>query len=88
MPHVLGTSVDACLWNEREGTEVAMKSREDGPDALLVDFYKGKIDEQSRRYHELQTVLIETMQSFGFRLGRLREYFHFDYRPQTEPNYP
>lgn len=88
MPHAEGKSVDIAVWDETENKEVYLRRGEDGADALFVDFYKDKDDEQSKKYQELQEWLIEVMQSQGFRLGTKQEYFHFDYRPDHPRNYP
>lgn len=87
MPHALGKSVDVALWDSNMDKEVYVRAGEDGTDALFADFYKNKTDEQSKNYQSLQELLIKTMQKNGFRLGKLREYFHFDYRPETPENY-
>ena len=88
MPHSSGLSVDVALWNMDTNTEVYLRNGEDGTDALFVDFYKGKEDEGSTHYQILQEKLINPMQVHGFRLGTKREYFHFDYKPNTPKNYP
>lgn len=87
MPHAEGKSVDIAVWNAKENKEVYLRRGEDGTDALFVDFYKGKEDEQSKKYQQLQEWVIETMQNEGFRLGTKREYFHFDHRPEAPLNY-
>ena len=88
MPHSNGLSVDVALWGTDTNTEVYMRNWEDGIDALFVDFYSGKAGEESKHYQQLQEDLIGLMQQHGFRLGTKREYFHFDYRPDTPRNYP
>lgn len=87
MPHSKGRSVDVTMWDPKEEKEVYFRKAEDGADALFADFYKDKEGEQSKHYQELQEYLINTMQEYGFRLGKLREYFHFDYRPDEPRNY-
>ena len=87
MPHAEGKTVDIALWDPKENKEVYLRRGDDGTDALFVDFYKGKDDEQSKKYQELQEWVIEVMQNQGFRLGTKREYFHFDYRPDQPRNY-
>lgn len=87
MPHSLGLSIDVALWNPKSESEVYMRKGDDGTDALFVDFYKDQTDTQSQHYQELQEWVIGIMQDHGFRLGTRREYFHFDYRPETERNY-
>jgi len=88
MPHALGLSVDVAMWNATEGKEVYMRKGDDGAPALFIGFYKGKEDPESKRYQELQDDLAELMMRYGFRIGTKSEYFHFDYRPDTAPNYP
>lgn len=87
MPHALGTSVDVALWDLDKNKEVYMRQGEDGLPALFINFYRGKEDEASRRYQELQDYLADIMMCHGFRIGTKLEYFHFDYRPEKEPNY-
>ena len=90
MPHASGHSVDIAVWDPETDTEVYLRDGADGTDALFVDFYKDKCgeNEDAKRYQELQEWLISIMQEHGFRLGTKREYFHFDYRPDTPRNYP
>tara|TARA_B100000745_G_scaffold298901_2_gene248489 strand:- start:2314 stop:2898 length:585 start_codon:yes stop_codon:yes gene_type:complete len=87
MPHAEGKSVDVALWDPNEDKEVYMRNGDDGVDALFVDFYKGKENEQSKHYQELQEWVIRIMFDNGFRLGTKNEYFHFDYRPNEPENY-
>ncbi|MDD4931518.1 MAG: M15 family metallopeptidase [Candidatus Colwellbacteria bacterium] len=87
MPHSTGRSVDVSLIDIRTGKEPSLRNGKDGIDAVFVDFYKNKKDETSIDYQNLQELLINTMENHGFRLGSLREYFHFDYRPETDKNY-
>jgi len=87
MPHALGLSVDVTLYDEETDTEMALRNRDDGIEALFIGFYKEKSDEVSRRYQELQDLLAELMLRRGFRIGKRREYFHFDYRPDEPENY-
>lgn len=87
MPHAEGKSVDIALWNPREDREVYMRRGEDSTDALFVDFYKDRTDEEGQKYQELQEWVIGIMQDNGFRLGTKKEYFHFDYRPNEARNY-
>ncbi len=88
MPHSLGLSIDVTMWDPQTDKEVYFRNGDDGADALFVDFYQNKTDEKSMYYQDLQEYLINTMQDYGFRLGKLREYFHFDYRPNEPRNYP
>lgn len=87
MPHARGLSVDVAVWDLTTDNEVYLRNGDDGVDALFVDFYKDKTDGLSQTYQELQEWVIDIMQQHGFRLGTKREYFHFDYRPETEYNY-
>jgi len=81
MPHATGMSIDVALWNVGSNQLMLLRRFEDGPEALFLDFYKGKIDEVSRRYQALQEYVITVMLDHGFRLGKKREYFHFNYQP-------
>lgn len=86
-PHALGLSIDAAIWDREENKEVYLRRGEDGLPALFIGFYKGKDDEDSKRYQELQDYLANLMMDHGFRIGTKKEYFHFDYRPDVPPNY-
>ncbi len=88
MPHAQGKSVDVTLWDPKENKEVYMRRGDDGTDALFVDFYKNREDEEGKKYQELQEWVIGVMQNHGFRLGTKREYFHFDYKPEESRDYP
>jgi len=88
MPHSIGLSIDVALWSMENNAEVYMRKWEDGDDALFIDFYKNKKDEQSKTYQGLQERVIGIMQKQGFRLGTKNEYFHFDYRPLMPETYP
>lgn len=87
-PHALGLSVDVAIQDARTGEEVLMRDGGDGIDALFLDFYRGKEGVEAARYQELQEYLCALMLERGFRIGIRREYFHFDYRPASPPNYP
>lgn len=87
MLHADGKSVDIARWDPKTDSEVYMRNGEDGTDALFVDFYKNKDNEEDKRYQELQEWVIGILQEHGFRLGTKREYFHFDYRPDAPKNY-
>ena len=87
MPHSLGLSVDVTMLDPRFDKEIYFRVATDGADALFVDYYKNRTDPAGQHLHRLQTYLINTMQDHGFRLGKLREYFHFDYRPHEPRNY-
>jgi len=87
MPHAMGKSVDVVLLDLKTNTEVSMRDPKDGTDALFTNFYRDRTDKQSQEHQRLQDLLINIMQKHGFRLGKLREYFHFDYRPDVPKNY-
>ena len=87
MPHAYGDTVDVALWDTGTDKEIYLRKGEDGIDALFINFYRGKDDPESKKYQELQDYLANLMMKYGFRIGTRREYFHFDYRPDTEPNY-
>ncbi|HEX8591478.1 MAG TPA: hypothetical protein VF696_01875 [Candidatus Paceibacterota bacterium] len=87
MPHAKGLSVDVTLWDASSNTEVLMRRREDGVPSLFVGFYRGKDDDDSRKYQEMQDYLAGIMLERDFRIGTKNEFFHFDYRPGTPPNY-
>lgn len=79
MPHATGKSIDVALWDKEKGEFAPLRKKEDGIEALFVDFYKNKLDEQSKTFQELQEHIISIMQSHGFDLGTKNEYFHFNY---------
>jgi D-alanyl-D-alanine dipeptidase len=87
MPHAEGKSVDIAVWDPNNDKEVYLRRAEDGTLALFINFYKDKDDAESKRYQGLQDYLANLMVKHGFRIGTKREYFHFDYRPETPPNY-
>jgi len=87
MPHALGLSVDVALFDAKTNSEILMRNREDGIEALFIRFYKERQDKVSRKYQERQDYLAELMLLRGFRIGTRREYFHFDYRPDEPENY-
>ena len=87
MPHAYGDTVDVALWDVATDKEMYLRSGEDGVQALFINFYREKDDSEAKKYQELQDYLANLMMKYGFRIGTRREYFHFDYRPDTEPNY-
>ncbi len=87
MPHASGKTVDIALWDPVTDTEVMMRDKADGVDGCFINFYKDKTSDDAKRFQELQDFVITTMQAHGFRLGKKKEYFHFDYKPDTEQNY-
>lgn len=80
MPHASGKTVDAALWDSKTNKELYMRKGDDGTDALFVNFYKDREDEEGKRYQYLQDTLINTFLNHGFTLGTKNEYFHFDYK--------
>lgn len=87
MPHAQGLSIDVAIWDPQQNKEVFLRRGEDGLPALFIGFYRNAKDEDSKKYQELQDYLADIMMRHGFRIGTKREYFHFDYRPETLPNY-
>ena len=87
MPHATGMSVDIALWDVGANQLMLLRRFEDGPEALFLDFYKNKNDEASRRYQALQEYVIAVALDHGFRLGKKREYFHFNYRPEEPKSF-
>ncbi|MBI2676780.1 MAG: hypothetical protein HYX21_02415 [Candidatus Yanofskybacteria bacterium] len=81
MPHSTGKSVDVASW--KDGKKIILHDKKDGINGYFVDFYK----QSNRSYQELQEILIGIMQNNGFRLGKKREYFHFNYDPTSPKNY-
>lgn len=79
MPHASGRSVDVAIWDMEGDREVYLRKGGDGPESLLIDFYKEAEDEEGKRCQQLQKYLIDLMLSCGFGLGKKGEYFHFDY---------
>ena len=84
MPHSTGKSIDVALWHN--GKKMILHSKEDGINGYFVGFYK-QGEKENKYYQELQEFLINTMQDNGFRLGTKREYFHFNYDPESPRNY-
>lgn len=80
MPHTSGRSVDVAIWDKAKNQEICLRHPEDGPESLLLDFYKNSTDPERIRYQELQSYLIELMTRHDFELGKKKEYFHFNYR--------
>jgi D-alanyl-D-alanine dipeptidase len=80
MPHATGLTVDIGLFDPITNKEVPTRRKEDGPESLLFDFYRHKPDQESQNLQKLQDLLKEVMCKHGFEEGRLREYFHFNYK--------
>lgn len=79
MPHATGRSVDVAIWDVGMDKEVYLRKGGDGPESLLIDFYKDSKDKEGQECYELQKYLMDLMLGHGFALGKRREYFHFDY---------
>ena len=77
MPHSLGLSVDINLLDLSTGKEVEIWDKNDWPDGIFVGYYQSKTDLKSKKYQELQDILISNMQKSGFKLGSKREIHHF-----------
>ncbi len=86
-PHASGLSVDVALWDMDTNKEIYMRKSEDGVTGFFINFYKDKTDTQSKKLQDLQDLVAEVMMSRGFRFGKKREYFHFNYRPSEKENY-
>ena len=86
-PHATGKTVDVTLWDIKTNEPMVLRDRKDGAEALFLDFYKNRPDEQSQYYQKLQDFLISAMLEHGFRLGPKKEYFHFNFEPNVPKNY-
>jgi len=78
MPHASGFVLDVNLYDLESGEELSLWNRADWPDGIFVGFYKDKTDPDSRKFQELQDLLIDTMQRHGFKLGSKNEIWHFE----------
>lgn len=81
MPHSTGKSVDVALWQNNE--KILLHDKKDRIKGYFINFYK----ETNSNYQKLQDFLINTMQDNEFRLGTKKEYFHFNYDPESPKNY-
>ncbi|MEK7136344.1 MAG: hypothetical protein AAB821_02020 [Patescibacteria group bacterium] len=79
MPHASGKALDVALWDQEEDKEIMMRSRGDGPESLLTDFYKDRTDEEGEQYHNLQVKVKSIMEKYGFKIGPRNEFFHFNH---------
>lgn len=66
---------------------IYLRDGKDGDDAYFINFYRDKKTESAKHFQELQDFMINTMLDHGFRLGTKREYFHFNYDPESSKNY-
>jgi D-alanyl-D-alanine dipeptidase len=87
MPHASGKTVDVAIWDAVQNIEVWQRGAEEGIENLFINFYRNSETLEGKRFQELQDYLIGLMQENGFRLGSKGEYFHFDFKPETEANY-
>lgn len=80
MPHATGLVVDIALLECATGQEVEMRNKEhDSEGGQFIGFYTNHPDPNAARYEELQSFLIDVMQRAGFRIGKKREYWHFEF---------
>ena len=77
-PHSTGLVVDINLVRLDDGKEVRMWNKADWPDGIFTNFYKDKKDPKSLGYQKLQDMLIKTMLELGFKLGKRKEFHHFE----------
>jgi len=79
MPHATGMVVDAVLSEPDTPRAITMRNQaRDGLESCYYNFYCGKYDEESQVFQAAQDLLIKAFVSAGFRLGRKREYWHFE----------
>jgi len=78
MPHTTGLAVDVNLVDVKTGQEIETWDKADWPDGIFVGYYKDKTGTTSRRYQQLQDLLIDTMQKAGFKLAPKKEFHHFE----------
>jgi len=78
MPHSSGLAVDVNLIDLKTESEVEMWDKLDWPDGIFIGYYKQRQDPVSKKYQELQDLLIGTMLKAGFRLGEKKEFHHFE----------
>lgn len=79
-PHLSGRAIDVNLVDPRTGEQVKMRDpKHDDDGAQTIGYYKDKGDATSKEFQRLQDLLIDTMLSIGFRLGKKREFWHFEY---------
>src|SRR6185312_505682 len=79
MPHASGKTVDISLIDMSSNELVEIRDKSHGTDALFINFYRNKNDENSKRYQELQDYILQVMTKHGFELGTKKEYFHFNF---------
>jgi D-alanyl-D-alanine dipeptidase len=82
MPHSTGRAVDVALVETKTNKEVWLRNgeRDDMKGGRTYGFYKNKADLTEKRYHDLQTLLVEAMFSEGFSFGNKKEFWHFEYK--------
>jgi D-alanyl-D-alanine dipeptidase len=80
-PHATGLVVDINLISLKTDKEVeTWDSKSDWPDGVFIDFYKHSDDPRHQEYQRLQVLMREVMFGLGFKLGSLKEYWHFELR--------
>jgi D-alanyl-D-alanine dipeptidase len=78
MPHASGYTVDVNLYELETGEELELWDKDDWPDGIFTNYYSEKNDPKSKKYQELQNLLIETMLRNNFELGSMSEIWHFE----------
>lgn len=78
MAHSTGLVVDVNLVDLKTGQEAAIWDKKDWPDGVFMDFYRTKKDPKSKKFQQLQDLLINTMLGLGFKLGIKKEIWHFE----------
>ena len=87
MPHASGFSVDVAIWDTKTNKEIYLRKGADGMPAFYVHFYENRKDLESKKYQKLQDYLAGLMMKYGFRFASLKEYWHYDYKPEIPENY-
>jgi len=78
MSHSTGLAVDVSLIDLKTELEVDMWDKLDWPDGIFINYYKLRQDPESKKYQELQDLLIGIMLKVGFKLGPRKEFHHFE----------
>ncbi len=81
MPHSSGLAVDINLIDLKTRQEVEMWDKTDWPDGIFINYYRENKDAKSKEYQRLQDLLVENMLKLGFKLGKRKEFHHFEYTP-------
>jgi D-alanyl-D-alanine dipeptidase len=83
MPHATGLTVDVTLLSKKNGQPVELRDKADGHKAKFINYYKDKDDDQSKLFQERQELLRQVMQQVGFKLGKKKEFWHFELDEQA-----